>query len=262
MKTIQWLQNKKVIAATTLRNPQQPQQNNMALHTGGDIAAIIRNRQRLSESLGIDITDWVFAQQTHGDHIYKVEQIDKGKGALHDADAIQASDALYTKEKQIAIGIFHADCVPILLYDPFTSIICAIHSGWMGTCQEITRKTMQHLITHEGVNPIHMKAYIGPAIAYDSFEVGMDVVEKVQQMSFDTSPFIKYVANNKAFISTKGLNEAMLERSGVLRDNITVNLNDTFMKNGAFFSYRRDHTCGRHLSFIMMKESANSKLSE
>lgn len=254
MNNIQWIHNNKITAGTTLRDPQQVAYNNMALHTGANREDIISNRKRLSDEVGIAITQWVFAQQTHSDHIYKVEQKDIGKGALHFEDAIKDCDALYTKEKRIAIGVFHADCVPILLYDPFTSIICAIHSGWMGTCKEITRKTIQHLITQEGVDPAHMKAYIGPAIAYDSFEVGMDVVEKVQQMSFDTSPFIKYASNDKAFISTKGLNTAMLEQCGVLKDNITVNLNDTFMKNEAFFSYRRDHDCGRHLSFIMLNE--------
>lgn len=254
MNKIQWIHNNKIKAGTTLRDPHQVENNNMALHTGGKIEDIITNRNRLSADLGIDIKQWVFAQQTHSDHIYKVETSDAGRGALSQSDAITDCDALYTKEKNIAIGVFHADCVPVLLYDPFTEIICAIHSGWLGTTKEITRKAMEHLINEEGVDPKHVKAYIGPAISYDSFEVGMDVIEKMKQMSFDTSSFITYAPNEKAYVDTKGLNASMLQQCGVPQDNITINLNDTFMKNEALFSYRRDYACGRHLSYIMMNE--------
>ena len=45
----------------------------------------------------------------------------------------------------------------------------------------------------------------------------------------------------------------MLLQLGVPEEQITVNKNDTFQPNEALFSYRRDHDCGRHLSFIMMK---------
>lgn len=258
MNKIQWIHNNRLHAGTTLRDLRQLENNNMALHTGGKREDIIINRKRLSEDIGIDISQWVFAQQTHSDHIYKVELQDAGKGAFLQTDGIPDCDALYTKEKNIAIGVFHADCVPILLYDPFSEIICAIHSGWLGTTKEITRKALEHLIQAEGVNPANMKAYIGPAISYESFEVGMDVIEKVKNMSFDTAAFITYASNDKAYVNTKGLNAAMLEACGISKDNITINLNDTFMKNDALFSYRRNHACGRHLSYIVMLDANDS----
>ena len=57
----------------------------------------------------------------------------------------------------------------------------------------------------------------------------------------------------KAFMDNKGLNVQMLINSGVLKENIHVDKNDTFQNNEAFFSYRRDHHCGRHMSYIMLK---------
>ena len=84
-------------------------------------------------------------------------------------------------------------------------------------------------------------------------QIRQDVIEKVQQMSFDTSAYITYLQNGKALVNNKGLNKAMLLQLGVPEEQITVNKNDTFQPNEALFSYRRDHDCGRHLSFIMMK---------
>ena len=94
---------------------------------------------------------------------------------------------------------------------------------------------------------------IRDSINYHSFEVGQDVIEKVQQMSFDTSAYITYLQNGKALVNNKRLNKAMMLQLGVPEEQITVNKNDTFQPNEALFSYRRDHDCGRHLSFIMMK---------
>lgn len=253
MNYIQWMHHNNVIAGTTLRDATRREDNDMALHTGGDHDAIIENREALSKELGIQPNQWVYSQQTHSDHIYKVTAKDAGRGFYTFEDGIPDCDALYTREKNIAIGVFHADCVPILLYDPITELIAAIHSGWQGTVKEITKKTLQLLIEEEHVDPANILAYIGPAISYRSFEVGRDVVDQVRAMSFDTTPYIHYLQNDKALVNNKGLNRQMLMELGVPANNISTNRSDTFMKNESLFSYRRNHNCGRHLSFIVMK---------
>ncbi|MEG0527722.1 MAG: peptidoglycan editing factor PgeF [Longicatena sp.] len=251
MSTIQWNPDKQILAGTTLRDHTKAENNNMALHVGGNLTQVIENRKALSDTLGIDIKQWVFCQQTHSDHLHEATSNDMGKGSIQYIDGIADCDALYTKETNLAIGVFHADCVPVLLYDPYTNIICAIHSGWQGTVKEITRKSLSYLVTHEGVNPSHVQAYIGPAIAFHSFEVGQEVIDQVNAMSFDTSPYIIYHENGKASVDNKGLNYQMLLDLGVPKEQIRINPNDTFLNNDAFFSYRRDHACGRHLSYIL-----------
>lgn len=253
MNYIQWKYEDDLIAGTTLRDPSQPENNNMALHACIRKEDVLENRKSLSRALNLSPSQWTFAMQTHSDHICEVRAEDAGKGSLVFEDGIPDCDALYTKEKNIAIGVFHADCVPVLLYDPFTGIIAAIHSGWQGTVQEITRKCVELLIQKEHVDPSHLMAYIGPAIAQRSFEIREDVISRIQAMSFDTSPFLTLLPEGKALADNKGLNMQMLLNLGVERDHITVNPNDTFLKNDAFFSYRRDHACARHLSFILRK---------
>lgn len=251
---IYWKHNKSLIAGTTLRNPDKKENNNMALHCGGRAEDIIENRRALARKLDMDIDQFVFANQTHSDHIIKVDASDKGKGATTLLDAIPDCDALYTREKDIMIGVFTADCVAILLYDPMEGIIAAIHSGWMGTMKQICTKTLKVLIEKEGCKPENIHAYLSPAIAFSSFEVGMDVVAQVQALPFPTTSFVHYKSKEKALVDNKGLNVQMLINAGVLPEHITVDKNDTFMENESFFSYRRDKQCGRHLSFIVRKE--------
>lgn len=253
MKYITWKNNKEMIAGTTLRNTAMPENGNLALHVGGDLNAVLENRKQFSEELGTNINRWVLPQQTHSDHLIKVTSIDAGRGALLYEDGFADCDALYTKDANILIGVMHADCVPILLYDEVQGLICAIHSGWQGTVKEITRKVLKQLIEKEGCDPKHIQAYIGPSIAYNSFEVGEDVITKVKAMSFDTTPFITYKENGKALVDNKGLNRQMLLDLGVESENITIDKNDTFSENESLFSYRRDKNSGRHMSFIMKK---------
>ena len=254
MKKRDWNGDIHILAGTTLRDLEALENNNMALHVGGNLDHVIENRKHLCDALGTDLQHCVFAKQTHSDHIHCVTLDDLGKGAYEQASAIDDCDALYTRESNVLLGVFHADCVPVLLYDPIQNIIAAIHSGWQGTVKEITRKTMEHLITQEHVDPSHVIAYIGPAIAYRSFEVGRDVIDQILSMSFDTSGYITYLSDEKALVNNRGLNKQMLLDAGVPMENITINKSDTFSPNDALFSYRRDHHCGRHLSYIIRKD--------
>lgn len=254
MNLLYWKHTNHLAAGTTLRQAALPEQNNTALHTIGDKEAILQNRKVLCDSLGISLTQATFAQQTHSDHMCEVTKADIGRGSMLYQDGFADCDALYTKEKNALIGVFHADCVAVLLYDPIKEIIMAIHSGWQGTTKEITRKCVEQLVETEAVDPNDLQAYIAPAINFESLEVGNEVVDLIKTMSFDTSAFITRLSDTKAFIDNKGLNRQMLIQAGVKAEHILVNPSDTFQPNESLFSYRRDHNCGRHMSFIMMRD--------
>ena len=249
-----WIKNEHLFAGTTLKNIAMQDANNTALHTTTNPEAVIDNRKALSKELGIDINQWIFLQQTHSDHLFHATKKDCSKGVFTLDDAIHDYDAIYTTDQGVAIGVFTADCVPILLYDETKPFICAIHSGWVGTVKEITSKVLKQVIEDEHLTPEHLHAYIGPAINYESLEVGLEVVEKVKEMHFDTTPYITYLENGKALIDNKGLNYRMLTLAKIKPEHITVNEANTFLPDDTLFSYRRDHACGRHLSFIGIKK--------
>ena len=179
--------NSQYVAGTTLKVNEQKENFNMGLHACISKEDVIENRKTFANDFNIDPNQCVFAKQTHSDHIVKVTKEDLGKGVFDYESAIDDTDALYTREKGICLGVFHADCVPILMADPVTELVCAIHAGWQGTVKEITRKTIAYLKKYENVDPEHLKVYIGPSITQTNFEVGPEVIEKVKNMSFDTS---------------------------------------------------------------------------
>ncbi|MFA6675913.1 MAG: polyphenol oxidase family protein, partial [Bacilli bacterium] len=115
---------------------------------------------------------------THSDVIKEVTADDIGRGSFAFEEGIEA-DALYTKERGLALGIFHADCVPIFFYDKAIPLIGIIHAGFKGNLKHITYKALQYVMNHEKLDPYDIKVFIGPARRKSSFEVDDETKEKI-----------------------------------------------------------------------------------
>ncbi len=243
-----------IIAGTSDRNggvSQEPYDTfNGALTVADSSLNVIQNRQRLAEKVGIPLSNWVFCRQCHSDQIRKVTSFDHGRGAFDHEEGIRDCDALYTFEDNLVLAFVHADCVPILLVDPVKHMIAAIHAGWSGTLKEITRKSLEELINKEGIDPKNLKAYLGPALSYESSLITENVLPYLEKMSFDASEFVTLYPQNQAKIDTRGLNIKMLTDAGVLEKNITNLDIDTYINDELFFSYQRQSVTGRHITFI------------
>lgn len=242
-----------ITAGTTLKDPNQALNGNLALHTGENPTQVVANRQTLADALQVDADQFVFANQTHSKKAYRVKAGDRGRGSLSTEDAVDDVDALYTYESDVVVGVFTADCVPVIFYDEDIGLIGAIHSGWKGTVQDIVSATFAQI---KNENPdIYMgniKVILGPSIAQKSFEVDKDVADQFKALGY-ADDFIqwddgrgKYLVDNQATVAEQ------LKRVGILADNIRLSDQDTLaMVDG--FSYRLDKTLGRHFNFITRK---------
>lgn len=242
-----------ILALTSLACDELPEQGSLALHCSQNPEAILSNRKLFCSKLNLNLSDFTFLNQTHSDHFIEVTLDDCGKGAFTNEDALQDYDAYYTKDIQHPIGVFTADCLGIVLYDPTSHIIAAIHSGWAGTRKQITTKVLNHLIQNEKLNPLTTKVYTCPCIQHKSLEMGMDILDTFHQLPFDVTPFIQTISNEKGLLDNLGLNIEMMKRCGILEANIIASDLDTFHDQN-MFSYRRNRQCGRHLTMIMWKK--------
>ncbi|MDD8049351.1 MAG: peptidoglycan editing factor PgeF [Thomasclavelia sp.] len=207
----------------------------------------LSNRLALAKLLNTDLNHMVAPRQTHTTNFKEVYLKDGGSNMEVLEDKLVDIDATYTKDQDLYLLSFHADCTPVLLYD--NNIVCAIHAGWLGTVNQIVSKVVKHLIINEGCNPKTMKAYIGPSISKDSFEVMQDVVDKVKKMDIKTDSYIFKTDDVHYHVDNKGLNKAQLLNLGLLEENIEVSDIDTMTSND-YFSYRRDHDSRRNITII------------
>ena len=150
------------------------------------------------------------------------------------SDLIEA-DAHWTAEKNIALVIKTADCIPAFIYDLKKKIALAIHAGWRGVENQITKKSLEQIQAFE-----NLKVYLGPHIQKQSFECGQDVKTKL-----DSENNHSVQKNNKFYVDIKNILMSQIKTPAY------IDLNIDTVTNLNFNSYRRDkENCGRNLSFI------------
>lgn len=247
-----YIDNDSYTAGITIKDPQANDDNNLALHAGNKRKHSLANREALLSSLGYTLDELVCAKQTHSNHFRKVSHADGGKGARTMEDAIQDTDALYTRERGLVLGSFTADCVPVTFNHVSEGLIGAVHSGWQGTVKELVPHLFAHLIANESCAPEGFRVQIGMALSQGKFEVDEDVYVKFKALGY-ASPFIEFnEETGKYHIDNQLTVKTQLERAGIPAEHIDVDRNCTF-KSPDGFSYREDRQCGRHMAYIVKK---------
>jgi YfiH family protein len=240
------------IAGITMKDPSEPEENNMALHACDNQENVIENRRKLAAFLNCGLNDFVCAHQTHSSNFRKVTRADRGLGSDAMDTAICETDALYTFEPDLLLCCFTADCVPLILYDEAAGLTGVIHSGWGGTVREIAPKVLHHLTQAEHCDPKNMRILIGPAIGREKFEVDSDVSDQFRALGY-ADEFISFnQRTGKYHIDNQLVVKRQCELRGVPSEQIFVERVCTYT-NTDCFSHRRDKSCGRHLSFVMRK---------
>jgi YfiH family protein len=160
------------------------------------------------------------------------------------ANGEAAGDGLITNEPGVVVGIRTADCVPVLLADPSTHAVAAVHAGWRGSAQNIVSAAVDELVTRFGTHAQDLHAAIGPGIGVCCYEVSPDVAQQF-------GPWIPEYSGALApmRIDLARVNAIQLARAGVT--NIWTAGECTFCSADRYFSFRRERQhAGRMMSFI------------
>ncbi len=203
---------------------------NFSLKVNDSYENVLKNRQILLKKLNCSNKKLVTLNQVHSN---KVIFVDK-EWNFHSDETPQA-DALITKDSNIVLGVLTADCVPILLHDPLSNTVAAIHAGWRGLKSEIINKTIISM-SKLGCLPNNINSVIGPCIHQCNYEVDKNIYDFFNE-SLDNidSYFIK--KDEKYLLDLPGLAKKSLIDSGV-KNIFDVDLN-TYSDKYNFFSCRR-----------------------
>lgn len=183
----------------------------------------------------IDVKEIGYSKQIHS----KIVNYWSGK--------VEEGDALICEDKNIAIGIFTADCVPILLYSKNHSIVAAIHSGWRGTFENIIKETIEKIYSRYG--KMELTAVIGPHIKRCCYEVSEELIDKFKNIGYLKDKNINTGRN----LDLTSIIKIQLENSNVknIRD---LSLCTYCNKDIKFHSYRKDkEESGRIFSAVVIR---------
>ncbi len=219
---------------------------NLGTHTGDELERVQQNRQRLCNALGLDPAALVTAEQVHGDHVQVVGAADAGK-------LFPATDAMITRER-MALMTLHADCVPVLIYDPRTPAVGVAHAGWRGTVLKIAPKTIAAMGTVFGTQPADCLVGIGPSIGPCSYEVDAKVMAEFQAAFAYWQDLAEEKDAAHWYLDLWEANRQSIIGAGVPEENITLSGMCTQCNQDMLFSYRGEHgITGRLAAVIKLK---------
>lgn len=188
---------------------------NLGFSRGDEPDNVRENWRRLGEAVGFRTEDLILTHQVHGDIVRVVTEADRGQGYT-DRPAPDC-DALITNVPGLALGIFTADCTPILLCDPEKGAAAAVHSGWRGTALGIVKKAVEAMRLAYGSRPEDIRAAIGPCIDRCCFETKADVPDAMRAaLGPEAEAAIKEDGDGTFHVDLKDLNEMWLRRAGVI----------------------------------------------
>ena len=137
---------------------------------------------------------------------------------------------------RVALVVFTADCTPILLHDPVTGAVGAVHAGWRGTAAKIGAKAVLAMAEHYGAKPENIRAAIGPNIAQCCFETDADVPDAMlEALGEEARPFIR-PNGDKYYVNLKEINALWLRKAGV--ETIEISDACTVCQSDRYWSHR------------------------
>ena len=211
---------------------------NLALHVGDDPDAVMENRRRLCEAVGMNLSYLTTTRQTHEDHIQRIGAREAGRGRSSYDDALPHTDAIMTNCTGIPLVLFVADCVPVILFDPVRQACAVVHDGWRGTAARLAAKTVHAMGDAYGTKPESVLAYVGPSISAAHFEVSPDTAQIFSDMGSRYADCVRH--DGLLTVDLWQANRIMLEEAGLLPDHIEVTQSCAYDCAEQCFSYRRD----------------------
>lgn len=198
---------------------------NLGLHVNDSAEHVRRNRELLIEALQLPSKP-VYLSQVHGTDV--LDASESSKNSSPDADAC------WTGETNNVITIMTADCLPVLIASHCGSYIAGAHAGWRGLASGVLEATISKL----PIASSELRAWLGPAIGPEHFEVGAEVREHFIAMSPASSIHFRQVSADKYLADLYGLATDRLNTAGVR--SVSGGSYCTYADKQLFFSHRRD----------------------
>ncbi len=218
---------------------------------GDDPDAVITNRTRFYQIVGVEPEQVAQAQLVHGSHIEIVTD-QTPCGTYH---KLPKTDGLITNVPGRALFIPVADCAAIAFYDPNQQVIAMIHAGWRGTLQGIIPETVKTMREHFGSSPTDILVGVSPILGKCCYQVRQDLVNIfMEAFPAQVHDFFEPQADDTYLFDIAAVFRWQLLESGVQIDHIEESGICTACHTDEFYSHRAEHgKTGRFAGLIVLR---------
>jgi hypothetical protein len=210
---------------------------NLGEHVGDDPVAVAANRARVARELRVPEDRLVWMTQVHGTGVAVVDGPHQGP--------VPDVDALVTATPGLVLCVLVADCVPVLLADPATGVVAAVHAGREGVRRGVVPAALAAM-TRLGARPGDVTALLGPAVCGACYEVPAAMQAEVARAVPGVA--VRTRKGTPGLDLRAGL-DARLRAAGVPQ---VVHDPRCTVEDPRLFSHRRDGVTGRQAGLVWL----------
>ena len=199
--------------------------------------------------------NWALLERDTALSFARVHQVHGARAVRLDAASPPSveADAVLSRTPGLAACVSVADCAPILLADPASGAVAAVHAGWRGTIARVAAEAVRALAEETGAAPDRLLASVGPAIGPCCYEVSPELAAR---FSAELGPEVVRQAAVPS-LDLWASNAAVLRAAGLADGRIETLRRCTSCERDLFFSHRRDRgRTGRQVAFIAPRSPA------
>lgn len=196
---------------------------NLGGKSGDEPEAVLSNRIALAEAVqarlslvsqvhsgvAVDVDDSFVINTPFGFDV-------SGTHGETDTPHVIEADGQVTAQSGIALGMFAADCLPVLMADAEAGVIGAAHCGRRGLQNGVIGATIEKMVA-KGAKPERIVATLGPCICGDCYEVGGDIADEFDAQFPGTFTLSRF-GQPGIDIAAAALQE--LAKAGIPADNV------------------------------------------
>ncbi len=161
-------------------------------------------------------------------------------------------DFLVTKKILTGLGVYAADCLPIVFYDTVNRAIGICHAGWVGTVNNVAVTTLERMQQEFGTDLDHVRIFFGPSAKLCCYEVQPDFRKNLEDFSFQDKVLIP--KGNQLFFDLPLCSKLQLIEYGVKREAFHEKYNICTICNTSYCSSRRSNGSNeRQLTIVALK---------
>ncbi len=232
---------------------------NLASHVGDCPERVSRNRTMLLQNLPPTAKMLCHLDQVHGRDTHIVPA---SPALPTPSTSLARADALVSKQPGQVLGIFTADCAPVLMADPRARVIGAAHAGWRGARDGILDSCLESMESM-GADRKNIHVIIGPCIRPPFYLVDPPFRDHFLQplknkMSLGVQNFFSDASDQgRLCFDLPGFIQARLRFLNLSAERIQDVEHCTYRSETTFFSHRRafqqsNVPCGRQMSGIFL----------
>ncbi len=164
----------------------------------------------------------------------------------------EEGDFLITQREHTGLGVYTADCLPIIFYDTCNRAVGICHAGWRGSVDQVALKTLERMQHHFGTDLDHLRIFFGPSAKVCCYEVTPEFEKNLEYIAYKDQVLVAH--GEQLFFNLPLFNKLQLESFGVKKEAFHCRYNLCTICNVSFCSSRRNgQNMQRQLTVVALK---------